>query len=373
MLDAVNIIYILTIVLVLNKYYHISNLYQIILLLHLFSIFLFNGFLIDSSLMPDQFNYFEVTQNIRMFDFLNESNFANGKTVYISGLIFGLFPIPFIDSLYSIGMINYILYLFIFLFLYKKRFLSSRFIVYFYLLYPSLLLYSSLALRDMLIFTIMFFATYYILIVKKGLVGFGSIFLLQFIKFQNLLIYVVALITSILLSPKNNKYNFIFFIIAFAPILFLLDFFTIEKLNYYRLAFYNENLLSVHEPYIPISSYFDLLLSIIPSIMMQLFRPLPWEEFGILQLLQFSENCVIFILILYILKENFKYKLWKMQEIKFLNVLLFLALLIYGLVSYNSGTAVRYKFPFIGIYIIYSFYFIYQKKQLIKKSSLCVE
>lgn len=374
MLDLINVIYILTIFLIIDKYYNMNRRYLLILILHLFSIFLFNGFLFDPDYMPDQFKYLKVAQNIREFDFLNNDGFSNGYTVYFSGVFFGLFPLPFINSLYSLGMINFLLYLFIFLFMYKKRFLDSRFITYFYLLYPSLALYSSLALRDIFIFTIMFFATYYILIVKKSLIGFGSIFLLQFVKFQNLLIYVLAFILSILLSRKINKYYLIFGTIAFISIVLLFsNYFTIEMLNHYRLAFYNENLSDMKEAFTPIVSYFDLIVTSMPSILTFMFRPLPWEEFGMLQLLQFVENIVIFIFILYIIRQNFKYKLWKMQEVRFLNTLLFWALLIYGLVSYNSGTAVRYKFPFIVIHIIYSWYFIYQAKQCYKKSISCAE
>jgi|GEM_PF-4398716 len=372
MLDIVNVIYILTILLVLNRYYNIPNIYLIILLVHLGSIFLLNGFLFDARFMPDQFKYLKVAQNVRMFDFLNEGNFDSGKTVYISGVLFGLFPIPFIDSIYSIGMINFLFYLFVFVFMYKKGLLHSRFIAYFYLLFPSLLLYSSVALRDMLVFMIVFFATYYILIAKKHFVGFNLLFLLAFIKFQNLLIFVVSFVLASIFS--RNKKDLLFGIIAFFGVFFMfIDYFTIERLNFYRWRFYEENLLSTQEPFVPLVSYFDLVVSSIPSMMKLMFRPLPWEEFGALQVLQFVENCVIFILILYIVQQNFKYKLWKMQEVKFLNMFLCLALFIYGLVIYNSGTAVRYKFPFIAIYIIYSWYFIYQAKQIFKKSKVCAD
>ena len=374
MLDIVNIFYVLTIFLIIRKYYRIKNIYFLFLLSHLFSIFLFNGFLFEPSYMPDQFKYLEVAKNVREFDFLNEENFTYGVTVYLSGVFFGLFPIPFIDTIYSICMINFLLYFIIFIFLYKKGFLNSKFILWFYLSYPSLAMYSSLALRDMLIFFIMFLGIYYIIVAKRYLFGFTYLSFLFFIKFQNLLFFVVSFFVTIFFSKKINIKHLLFGIITFIfTFLLFIEFFSIDKLNYYRLSFYNENLSNLKEPFIEISSYLDLLIYSIPGIVKFLFHPLPWEDFNLLQSVQFLENCTIFILIIYILLQNFKYKLFVFKEVKFMTIFLFLTLLIYGLVIYNSGTAARYKFPIITIYVIYSWYFIYQAKQLIKKSRQCVE
>lgn len=374
MLDIVNIFYVLTIFLIIRKYYRIKNIYFLFLLSHLFSIFLFNGFLFEPSYMPDQFKYLEVAKNVREFDFLNEENFTYGVTVYLSGVFFGLFPIPFIDTIYSICMINFLLYFIIFIFLYKKGFLNSKFILWFYLSYPSLAMYSSLALRDMLIFFIMFLGIYYIIVAKRYLFGFTYLSFLFFIKFQNLLFFVVSFFVTIFFSKKINLKHLLFGIITFIfAFLLFIEFFSIDRLNYYRLSFYNEDLSNLKEPFIEISSYLDLLIYSIPGIVKFLFHPLPWEDFNLLQSVQFLENCTIFILIIYILLQNFKYKLFVFKEVKFMTIFLFLTLLIYGLVIYNSGTAARYKFPIITIYVIYSWYFIYQAKQLIKKSRQCVE
>lgn len=374
MLDIVNIIYILTIFLIIDRYYNINRLYLAILILHLFSIFLFNGFLFDPNYMPDQFKYLKVAQNIRDFDFFNDDDFSNGYTVYFAGVIFGLSPIPFINSLYSLGMINFLLYFFIFLFMHNKGFLNSKPVVYFYLLCPSLLLYSSVALRDMLIFFIMFFGVYYLLLTKKVVFGFLILFALKFLKFQNLLIVMTSLVLSFINFKKLELKQIFFVFFAFFIVYIMFeDFFTIERLNFYRWAFYNENLSDVTPAFIPLNSFTDVLLSVVPSTLNMFFRPLPWMEEGVFQLAQFLENVGVFCIIVYILYLNTKYKVWKLQEVKFLNVLLLLALVIYGLVSYNSGTAVRYKFPFVTIYVVYSLYFIYQAKQLYKKSISCAE
>lgn len=106
---------------------------------------------------------------------------------------------------------------------------------------------------------------------------------------------------------------------------------------------------------------------------MILFKPLIWEEYGIFQIFQFIENSTIFVIILYIVYLKIKFRLWNSREVKFLNYLLIISTVIYGTVLFNSGTIVRYKFPIITIYIIYSWYFIYQAKQLHKENKQCVE
>lgn len=367
-LDIVNMIYVLTILLIIQRYYNIKKLYLIIILFHALSIFLFNGLIFEATYMPDQFSYLKVTRNIRDFDFFNEENFLSGNTVYVSSIIFGLFPIPFINSVHSIGMINFLFYLYVFLFMYRKGFLQSKMLTYFYLLYPSLLLYSSVALRDMLIFVVMFFGTYFILIKKQNLVGFTSLFFLTFIKVQNLLIFIVSFVLGSFFSRKINLKYIVFSLFSFLTVFILFtDYFSVESINHYRSAFYHENIQKTNEPFIAISSYYELLYSSLPSALKFMFRPLPWEEFGVFQALQFIENCAIVFLILWIMYKNIKYKLLFTHEVKLLNILLLIALIVYGLVSYNSGTAVRYKFPFITIYLIFSYYYIYRIKNKIIK------
>lgn len=363
--ELINLLYALTILIIIQHYYQIKKTYLLILIFHLFAIYLFNGVLFPPSYMPDQFGYLRLAENIRNFDYDNKSNLLLGTTVLIPSIFFGFFPIPFINSIYSIGIINFFLYLFIFLFMYKKGFLTSKPLVYFYLLYPSLLLYSSVALRDMLIFCLMFFGTYLILVYKKSLFGLIAFIPLTFIKFQNFIILILSFFIGLFFSKKTNIKNTLSTLLFIIILFFLFeDYFTLEKINYFRLNFYNENITPLSEPFIPITSYSDLILHSFPSALRFMFRPLPWEEIGIFQILQFIENCSIAILISHIFYYNIKFKLLPTYEVKVLNTMLLIAFVIYGLVIYNSGTAVRYKFPFISVYIIFSYYFIHKYQHL---------
>lgn len=366
--ELINITYVLILLIMVKHFFAIKPLFFWILLLHFFAIYFFNGLLFSPTYMPDQFSYLYVTEHLRALDFGNDAIYAKGSTVLIAGIFFALFPLPFIHSIYSLSAINYLLYLYLFLFMHKKKLLNSQAIMYFYLFYPSLLLYSSVALRDMLIFFIMFFGTYLILISKKNLFGLITFLPLILIKFQNFIILILSSSLGLFFSKKTNATNKIY---IFASLLILLilfkDYFALEKINYFRLSFYNENSTSDLEPFTNINSYFELILYSFPNAFEFLFRPLPWKETGFLQIIQFIENCSIAFLIGHILYQNIKYNLILSYEIKTLNILLIIALIIYGLVIYNSGTAVRYKFPFIAIYIIFSYYFIHQFKKHIKQ------
>lgn len=366
--DLINFIFAFIVLLITGKIYRIPKIYLFILALHIGAIGLIHGFLISTNYMPDQFKYLEIAKNIRYFDFLSEKNFTSGLTVYFAGLFFGLFPIPYMESVYSIGIINFLIYLFLFTTLYKRNFFNSTFAVYFYLFYPSLLLYSSLALRDMLIFLTMFIAVYYITLQKKIYMVFIAFIVLSFVKFQNFMILTLAYI-MIFITQKtiNLRETFMLGLLISLLLLLFSDYLSISQLNHFRMAFYNENLDQILDPYIPVTSYWDIATLFLPHTIYFFFRPLPWNEPHFFQITQFIENIFILIIIIKILYIEKKYTLWKIKEFKLLNILLLLSLAIYGLVIYNSGTAVRYKFPFITIYILFSLHYIVRYNSTFKK------
>lgn len=361
MLDFVNVLYILTILLILQRYYRFSMIVFVLLIVHLFMIFVFNDFVFSAKYMPDQFKYLSIAQHIRSFEFdlITRDQFDR---VFLSSLFFALFPIPFINSIYSIAMINFLLYLVGFVFGYKKRIFNNKFGLYFYLLFPSLVLYSSVALRDMLIFIIMFVAVYYVLNKRYLLVLVLSCMLIL-VKVQNFLILVLALVVNYILKKKTKIKEMVFlFIFCFIAFMFFEHYVSIDMLNHYASTFYRENADDITVAFIPFGSYLDVVIQSLPKSIYFMMRPLPWIEGGMFQYIQFVENMVVASIIIYILYKNTKYQLWKLEQVKFLNIFLFFGLVIYGLVIYNSGTAVRYKFTFTAIYIIYSFYYIYKYK-----------
>ena len=363
LLDSINFIYVFAIVLFFSFYYKINGLYFIFIIGHLLCIFIFNKFLFEVSYMPDQLKYLYISQNIREFNLFIDDKY--GLSVYFASLFFALFPMPFIVSVYSIGMINFLLYFIIFIVIYKK--INLKFIILFYLLFPSLALYSTLALRDMLIFSIMFFIVYLNLIYKKSIFCLLLCVFLYYIKFQNC---VFVLISFVLRFFKIKP----LYIIAYICLFYIFYTYFIEavilKFNFIRDAFYQENYITnnlLQKPY----SIADIIINIPYGLEVALFAPIPFLEinFGAFQAIQFVENCIIFTIISYIVFLKFRYKLLKYTEIKFLLYLLLISLIVYGEILFNSGTMVRYKFPFVTIYIIYSWYFICKFKNRINNKA----
>jgi hypothetical protein len=80
-----------------------------------------------------------------------------------------------------------------------------------------------------------------------------------------------------------------------------------------------------------------------------LMKPLPWEADSFLQFIQSFENLFVLTFLGFMFLKSLKID--KKITIKWF-IYLFAALGIYGLVVYNFGTAVRYKFPFILIVIV---------------------
>ena len=98
-----------------------------------------------------------------------------------------------------------------------------------------------------------------------------------------------------------------------------------------------------------------------------LLKPLIWEVHNPFQLIQSLENMVVFAMIIWVNCQkvvNDKIR----EKIIFLNCLLFVSMTINGLVVFNFGSAVRYKFPFIVIYFVYFFYLLKSDKLFLKQS-----
>lgn len=208
----------------------------------------------------------------------------------------------------------------------------------------------------------MFISVYYI-VNKRYLLGLVLSCMLILVKVQNFLILVVALVVNYILKKKMKIKEMVFlFIFCLIAFVFFEHYFSIDMLNRYAGAFYRENTDDMTVEFIPFASYLDVLIQSLPKALYFMMRPLPWIEGGIFQYIQFVENMVVASIIIYIIYKNTKYKLWKLEEVRFLNIFLLIGLVIYGLVIYNSGTVVRYKFTFTSIYIIYSFYYIYKYK-----------
>ena len=102
----------------------------------------------------------------------------------------------------------------------------------------------------------------------------------------------------------------------------------------------------------------DFIIIALQSAPYFLMKPLPWEADSLLQFVQSFENIFIFIFLGYMFFRTSRFD--KQIAFKWF-IYLIAALSIYGLVIFNFGTAVRYKFPFIVIVIVGMAYELYFK------------
>jgi len=310
--------------------------------------FFFNDFLFPASYMPDQFKYLRSIQSIRSLDFEMNTSF----TIFSASLLMSLFPLPFIESIISVAFINKFIFLILFVFLYKKQYLEKE-ILYFFLLYPDLTLYSSLALRDTLILTFMLVGVIY-MINRRYLISLLLFTPLIFLKFQNfVLMLFLLLLYKLFMKSKftysKNVYTYFSILAVFLIIIMLIVTpYILEFLNHYRRAMFLEDGGDI-ENYIPLLTVKDFVYLSFKSAFYFLLKPFIFEASGGLQLIQSVINMVVFIFMIRLTKKSYKINKFKTL---FWMTFLFISFTIYGLVVANFGTAARYRFPFIALYIL---------------------
>ena len=333
--------------------------------------FFFNGLLIDWQMFPDQSKYISGSRIFRkvMYDPQNLIQFLEDKVsrkVNISSIFYGLFPFVNFETYKSIGFINRFLYLFIIIFLSFKKNIPLN-LKLFLIFSPSLTMYSSISLREILILFVMVFLTYFLLYKKYFKVFLLTLFL-SLIKIQNLVLVYTPYLLSISINRVKNVITF--YLITFIFILlfyFNLDyiFFKINKVSFgffsetygaYKSVFSNEHFVQMNlNNFIPIlfNNIKNFILSPYPNIS------------SIPEAVIFFENIVIYLLFY----KQFFYKFFKKSRAKkmlkfYWIITLFLAVAMYSIVSFNDGTIHRYKIIILTYILIAYNLHLYKKKKI---------
>ena len=130
--DIINFLFLLIVLTYLGIKYNIKKNLFIILVIFLFSPFLFY-FLFSWDIFPDQSKYADVVYNFRNFNYNKSLSLFLTSRVDFASLLLAFFPIPFVTTIISVGLINKaILYATILYFL-KKKNISLLIYYYFYL------------------------------------------------------------------------------------------------------------------------------------------------------------------------------------------------------------------------------------------------
>ncbi|WP_288776244.1 hypothetical protein, partial [uncultured Psychrobacter sp.] len=238
----------------------------------------------------------------------------------------------------------------LFFILYAKN-LFTRVSALVFLLYPSIALYSALSLRDTLIFFFMVLGVVYAR-QSKPLKSMLSLLPLYMFKFQNFFILIPIILIYFLFKVSKNGMSpikaFLILLISSISIIIAAPQ-TIPLINYFRGAMYVEDGGDPKDIEL-ISGIGDLIQEGITSGLYFLLKPFLWESSSLFVLIQSLENLGILLITFLITKRAFT---TKPDKLIFWLLFLIFSMSVYGLVVFNYGTAARYRYPFIMIYILF--------------------
>lgn len=349
MFDLPNFLICFVFILVGGRALRVAPIVQFVLILHCFLPFVLNDVIFEYAYMPDQFKYWRAFNEIRSGSLALSDAFL-GDNVEQASAFFALMPFPSAVAPLSLGFFNAFLYVALFYWLYSKK-IFTHFSMWFFLLYPSMALYSALALRETLILVAMVVAVQFAR-ERRWAAMLLSFIPLLLIKFQNFYILAPVLVVYLLFGIQRTGVSVakgmltaaagIAGLLASAPI-------ALPLVNKFRVAMFVEDGGDAAEIEL-ISSSLDFVIEGMTSAIYFLVKPLPWEASSALQLVQSFENIIIFGLLVLLTKIA-----WRQNHRKLVFWILFMlfSMSVYGLVVANFGTAVRYRYPFVVIFVLF--------------------
>ena len=335
--DIFNCFFLFVLIVYFSVKYKIDKKYFIILSISLLLPFVFY-WLWHWSFLPDQSKYSNLVYNFRGLQYDQSISSLFGSRVAFSSLLLTLFPIPFVTTIVSISLINKgILLVVIFYFLKQKKY---YFLISLFLFLPSMIVISSVALREMLVLALAIFYLYFYLEKKDypRSVFFGILFLLT--KPHLGIMFVTTTIGYYIYFEKydfskTNKILFIFSLLM--PLLIAIYFFQ-EQLIFFRDGYHAEEfgyqLLNKDNS--------DISLSLIVSSFLNfLFSPISTNVINLMNIVIFLENLLIIFVTTLLLKLIYQENKNKAIFWIFIWIAMFG---IFGFVLTNAGTIWRYKF-----------------------------
>lgn len=337
-------------ILILGYKFNISTKQQIVLTLHCFLPFVLNDVLFSASYMGDQFRYWHGVNDFRNGKLGFIEALENGDTVLTASALLALIPFPTPVSVISLGFYNTFLYIILFFILYVKK-IFTNVSLWFYLLFPSAALYTALSLRETLIFFFMILTIVYARESKvfKSIICIAPLYI---IKFQNFFILgpivLLYLIFNVAKKGMGVTKALLIGVIGLAALLLSAPI-AIPLVNKFRVAMFVED-GGDPENISLITGAGDFVSQGLTSGFYFLSKPLPWEASSALQFVQSVENLAVLAILFLITRQA-----WKLRPDKLAFWLLFMALgmSVYGLVVANYGTAVRYRYVFVVIYVVF--------------------
>ena len=102
--------------------------------------FILNDFLFPARYMKDQFFYLYAMQEVRSFNIIPDIDYSRYLKAFSTSWLLSFLPLPYVETIKSLGFFNRFLFFVTFCWLYNKKFLTGMPLL-FVLFYPSLLFY----------------------------------------------------------------------------------------------------------------------------------------------------------------------------------------------------------------------------------------
>ena len=364
------------------------NATSLVVWLGLFSTPLFfNYFLFDPRLFGDQFEYAGEVMSLKTsgtsIDTIRPmgSGFRANEDIFWGFMhpitfavkIIGIAPLPNYMTVTSLAFANK--FFLLLTFLWFKRFFNDETKVLVLFLVPSLVIYSSLALRDTLI---IIFSLVFIINLIRGnyIVSLILLYPIFVLKIQMFFVLSLYLVGKVFFQAHKYIFSFSLFLIFILLGGFILEDELLPFLNMYRIGFAAEDFDAGGgaSSYAAWSAYgADLALSLklesfLEAILIALSRlpeflllPMPWNWSNVFYPIQTIESCFLIYLLFHIANKG---KLFLNQEFILLAFILLAGLLMYALVMANEGTFVRYRFAMYYPFLLGSFYLANHSKEL---------
>ena len=347
--DLPNFFACLLFVIVASRLLKVPASVQVILVGHCLLPLFLNGVLFPFSYMPDVFKYWREFNAIRAGE-LGFIQAMSGSNVEQASALFSILPLPFAVTPLSLGFFNTLLYSALFFWLYRKRVFTPA-SMWFFLLYPSLALYTALGLRDTFILVFMVVAIQW---AREGrwAVIWIPLALLFLIKFQNFFIVAPVLLLYLVFGIRRTGVSVgkgLVTLVVGVGALIGASPFALPLVNHFRVAMFVEDGGEAGQVEL-ISGPGEFVLEGLTSGLYFLLKPFPWEVSNALEMVQSAENLLVAVILFVLIRAA-----WRRVPKKLIFWLLFMAfaLSIYGLVVFNYGTAARYRYPFVVLFVVF--------------------
>ena len=232
--DLISYFSIVIFLIILQKNKKISEIDFFVLIIFCATPFFLNNVIVHWGEFPDQKKYVDMASQFRDLNVTGNIN----RNVYYSSLIYSFFPIISFKSINSIAFLNKFMIVLLFLFFQKKN--ISKLFLYSLILYPSIIIYSSLSLREIMVIFFMIISAY-TFFEKNYLISFTSTIFLFLIKEQYAIyLFSILLIFRFFFEFKNYKMINILLIFTLLVNGFVYQDQLIEILQSYRMGFVKE-------------------------------------------------------------------------------------------------------------------------------------